>query len=225
MPFLSRETGACLDPEAPRGLWGSPGSRSVAKHLGGARGSGAQAPSVLQPHCLIPSPCGATWVLLSSAGHCPHDKVRQWDKGQGSPCTSHPGPALNGPALPGGGGAGGVSRKQRWDLGARGRGGARQRPSGQQGSVAWWSAALSQSVCTNSPLPLCPQGSQGDPGDAGPRGDSGQPGPKVRPLLAWLDERGGDGGVGAVFGSGGRLLAVCLPALGVGGWQGAGRPL
>lgn len=104
MPFLSRETGACLDPEAPRGLWGSPGSRSVAKHLGGARGSGAQAPSVLQPHCLIPSPCGATWVLLSSAGHCPHDKVRQWDKGQGSPCTSHPGPALNGPALPGGGG-------------------------------------------------------------------------------------------------------------------------
>ena len=34
VPFLSRETEACLDPEVPRGLWGSPGSRSVEKYLG-----------------------------------------------------------------------------------------------------------------------------------------------------------------------------------------------
>lgn len=90
LSFLCRETEGCLDPEVHRGLLGSPGSRSVAEHLGGPCGSGAQAPvgpwTLLSPS----SPCGATWILVSSGSGT---------GAQGSPCTLRPCWALRSPAL------------------------------------------------------------------------------------------------------------------------------
>lgn len=58
LSFLCRETEGCLDPEVRRELLGSPGSRSVAGHLGGPCGSPLD-------FTLSLLPLWCHWVLLS----------------------------------------------------------------------------------------------------------------------------------------------------------------